>query len=208
MTRSNISRAVLAAAALFAAGPAMAQSPVEDYAQKTIEQGIGVLKDKALSNAERRAELRNFLGSTLDLRRIAIFTLGDRAKDATQAQIDAYVKAFTDFTLTSYVSRVGGYDGQSLSVFEARERAPGDFIVSVHVNDPTDPPGTPPDTALFRVLKEPDGGFGVVDASVQGIWFEVAEREDIQGYLGQNDGDIGKLTEHLNAMTAEMKSGS
>lgn len=197
--------AIVAVAAMCLTCPALAGSPVEDYAQKTIDQGISLLKDKALSDAQRSIELRNFLDSTLDMKRIALFTLGDHAKTASPAALDAYEKAFENFTLTSYVSRVGAYGGQTLKVMSATERAPDDFIVDVSVADPSDPPGTPADTALFRVLKEPSRGFGVVDASVQGVWFELAERADIEGYLEQNGGDIGKLTDHLNAMTAEMK---
>lgn len=202
--RSRYAMGAVIAALLVA--PALADSPVEDYAQKTIDQGVGLLKDKSLSDAERRAEVRNFMDSTLDLKRIAHFTLGERAATVSPADLDAYEKAFEDFTLTSYVSRVGAYTGETLKVTGATERAPGDFIVNVSVTDPADPPGTPADTVLFRVVKEPDGGFGVVDASVQGVWFELAERDDIQGYLEQNGGNIKMLTDHLNAMTAQMKS--
>jgi|SRR5579871_3513520 len=202
----GLRKIIAAAAASLIVAPAFAQSPVEAYAQKALDQGVSLLGDKALSDTERRIEIRNFLDSTLDLKRIALFTLGDRAKSATPAELDAYVKAFSDFTLTSYAGRVGGYDGQQLSVFGAEERAPGDFIVSVHVSDPADPPGTPPDTAMFRVLKEPNGSFGVVDASVEGIWFELAEREDIQGYLSENGGDLAKLTDHLNVLTRDLKA--
>jgi len=201
----NVSRAAVAALTIALVRPASAESPVEDYAQKTIDQGVGLLKDKSLNEADRRAELRNFLDSTLDLKRIALFTLAQRAASVSPADLDAYEKAFEDFTLTSYVSRVGAYDGEVLKVAGAAERAPGDFIVDVNVTDPAEPPGTPPQTVLFRVEKEPDGGFGVVDASVQGVWFELAERDDIQGYLEQNGGDIQKLTDHLNALTAQMK---
>jgi ABC-type transporter MlaC component len=200
----RVAVAVAAAAALFAI-PALAASPVETYAQSTIDQGVLLLQDKSMNAEARSAELRNFLGSTLDLKRIALFTLGDAGKSAAQASLDAYEKAFEDFTLTTYVGRVGGYGGQTLKVSQVTERAPGDFIVEVSVWDPSDPPGTPPGAALFRVLAEPGGGFAVVDASVQGVWLEVAEREDIQGYLEQNGEDIAKLTDHLNTLTAAMK---
>ena len=192
---------------LSSTAPALAQSPVEAYADQTIEKGVSLLKNPSLAGKARDAALRDFLKASLDIKRIALFTLGDVAKSASPADVAAYAKAFEDFTLANYVSRVGAYGGQNLKVSSATERAPGDFIITVSVVDPAAAPSEPPDTAQFRVLKEADGGFAVVDASVQGVWFEVAQRADIQGFLDQNGGSISKLIDHLNAMTAQLSAG-
>ncbi len=196
--------ALAALAFLSTAAPVLAASPIETYADHTIEKGVALLKDTSLTGKARDAAIRDFLKASLDIRRIALFTLGDAAKNASPADIAAYTKAFQDFTLANYVSRVGAYGGQSLRVSGAIERAPGDFIITVTVVDPAASQANPPDTAEFRVLKESDGNFAVVDASVQGVWFEVAQRADIQGFLEQNGGSIPKLIDHLNAMTAQL----
>jgi ABC-type transporter MlaC component len=200
----SIARAFLLIA-IGLASPAAAQTPVETYAQQTIDKGVALLKGGVTGKAQQDA-LRDFLKSTLDIRRIALFTLGAAARTAPPADVENYVKAFQDFTLANYVSRIGAYGGQSLKVASTVERAPGDFVVTVEVIDPAQ--SGPPDTAQFRIMSAPAGGFAVVDASVEGVWFEVAQREDVQGFLAQNGGSIPKLIEHLNQMTAAIAKGS
>jgi len=199
-------RAAAVLATLSSAAPALAETPVEAYADQVIGKGLGILKDASLKGSARDGAIRDFLKASLDIRRIALFTLGDAARTASPADVAAYTDAFENFTLTSYVSRVGAYGGQGLKVAVAVERAPGDYIVTVNVVDPTASASSPPDTAEFRVLKETDGHFAVVDASVQGVWFEVAQRSDIQGFLEQNGGSIPKLIDHLKQMTAQLAS--
>jgi ABC-type transporter MlaC component len=132
-------------------------------------------------------------------------TLGADARGAPAAEVADYMTAFEDFMLATYYSRIDAYGGQSLKVTTATERVPGDFIVGVEVIDPSDEGA--PATANFRVLKESDGTFAVVDASIEGVWFGLAERDDIQGYLAQNGHDVAKLIAHLQEMTKEISGG-
>jgi phospholipid transport system substrate-binding protein len=197
-------RAAAAAAMFVIATPAFAGSPVEAYVSQTIDQGLALLNNKTLSASEKDVELRNYLKTTLDIDRIALFTLGPAAKTASSADIAAYESAFETFTLANYVDRVGAYGGQSLKITGVEQHAPGDFIVSVEVVDPAAPANAPPDSARFRVLQASDGHFSVVDANVEGVWFELAQHDDIQGFLHQNGDSIPKLVEHLNAITASL----
>jgi ABC-type transporter MlaC component len=199
------------AATIFAlafATPACAGSPVEIYVSQTIDQGLQLLNNKTLSGTEKDIELRNYLKTTLDIDRIALFTLGPAAQTASPADLAAYKSAFTTFMLANYVSRVGAYGGQALKITGVEEHGAGDFIVSVEVIDPTAASNEPPDTAKFRVLQASDGHFSVVDANVEGVWFEVAQRDDIQGFLHQNGDSIPKLIEHLNAITASLSAST
>ncbi len=197
-------RAAIAVAVFGIATPAFAASAVESYVSQTVDQGLALLNNKSLSPSEKDAELRNYLKTTLDIDRIALFTLGPAAKTASPADVAAYESAFETFTLANYVDRVGAYGGQSLKITGVEEHAPGDFIVSVEVVDPAAPTNVPPDSAKFRVLQAADGHFAVVDANVEGVWFELAQRDDIQGFLHQNGDSIPKLIEHLNAITASL----
>src|SRR5215475_8978492 len=79
--------------------PVLAGSPVEAYATQTIDQGLALLNNKSLSAPQKDAELRNYLKTTLDIDRIAMFTLGPAAQTATPADLDAYKTTFTTFML-------------------------------------------------------------------------------------------------------------
>ena len=67
---------VLALTALLASIPAAAQTPAEQFVQDSADRAVAILTDKSLSEPDRKAQLRDFLSSVLDLRRIAAYTLG------------------------------------------------------------------------------------------------------------------------------------
>jgi len=189
------------AAALFLAAPAHASaaSSAESFVQEATIKVVGVLGDKTLSQAERNRRVEGIVDGMLDLRRMALFTLGSAASSASPSDIDAFVAAYHDFALAMYESELAGYAGQSVGITGSVERAPGDFIVNATVADPgaKSESGT---EVSFRVLDEGGGKYALVDASVEGVWFTLAQRGDFGGFLSQNGGSVGKLTEHLKEM--------
>lgn len=208
-------RQILAAAclvfvpALFAtARPARAASPVEAFVQSDIQTGLGILQDKSLPDADRRARIRDFLQSLLDTRRIGLYALGAAQQSASPADIADYSQAFHDFMIESYVSRLGGYEGQTLKITGSVERGPGDFVVSTLLVDPSAPPGgdAPPEVDL-RIIDE-GGKFFVVDAGIEGIWLAIAQHDDFVGFLKQHDQSVPALTAHLKDMTAKLLAAS
>jgi hypothetical protein len=40
------------------------------------------------------------------------------------------------------------------------------------------------------------------------VWFGMAQRDDIQGFLASNNNDVKKLTARMLEMTANLKAGS
>jgi len=187
-------------------GEALAQGAAESFVRQDADKVIAVLGDKSLGEAEKHARVAGLMASLLDLKRMALFTLGPAARTASPADLDAYVAAYRDFALANYAAELSGYMGQSLQLTGAAQHAPGDYIVNATVADPSDK-SDPPVPVNFRVLDEGGGKFALVDASVAGIWFTIAQRDDFTGYLSQNGGDMGKLIAHLKALAAHPQSG-
>ncbi len=210
MPRSNsIFRAVHRSVAMFALVlcvplAARAATPAESFVQSQIDTGIGLMQDKSLSAADRHARMHAFLLSLLDTHRIALYTLGDAKDRASPSDIAAYSDAFRDFMAASYESRLGGYEGQTLRITGSVEHAPGDYVVTTVLVDPSDQAGgqAPPEVDL-RVVDE-GGRFYVVDASIEGIWLAVAQHDDCVGFLQQHGGDVAALTAHLRDMTTQL----
>jgi phospholipid transport system substrate-binding protein len=192
---------------LLTAGTARAQSAAETFVRQDADRVIAVLNDKSIGAADRRARVAALMTSLLDLKRMAMFTLGPAAKTASPADLDAYVAAYREFALANYAAELSGYMGQSLQLTGSAQHGPGDFIVSATVADPSDKTD-PPVPVNFRVLDEGGGKFALVDASIAGIWFTIAQRDDFTGYLSQNGGDMGKLIAHLKALAARPQSAS
>jgi len=184
--------------------PVQAASPVEIFVQQNVDRGIAVLKDKSLDDSAKRQQLAGFLAEVLDTRKMAMFMLGNAKQNAAASDLDAYVEVYKAFTIASYESQLNGYGGQMLKVTGSTERAPGDYVVTAVVIDPSAPNDPMQIPVGFRVEDEGGGKFAVVDASVAGIWLGLAQRADFGGYLSQHSNSVPILTEHLKDITAKL----
>lgn len=191
----------------FFASAAVAATPAETFVQQGVDRGVQILKDTSLTDAQRRAQVEDLLGSLMNTHRLALFCLGNVAKTAAPEDVEAFAAAFEAFTKAKYSSQLGGYGGQSVKVTGSSERSPTDHVVTAVLVPASGVPDPDPVTVLFRVLNDGDK-YGVVDASIEGVWFGMAQRDDIQGFLASNNNDVKKLTARMMEMTASLKAGS
>lgn len=187
------------------AGAAAAATPAETFVQQNVDRGVQILTDKSLSPAEKKAKVGELLATVMNTRRLAMFCLGSAAKTAAPADLDAFADAFAKFTMARYSSQLGEYGGQSLKVTGSTERSPTDHVVTAVLVDPSGVIDPDPVKVLFRVLNDGDQ-YGIVDASIVGVWFGMAQRDDIQGFLASNNNDVKKLTARMTEMTANLKT--
>jgi phospholipid transport system substrate-binding protein len=189
------------------ASAAVAATPAETFVQQGVDRGVQILKDTSLTDAQRRAQVEDLLGSLMNTHRLALFCLGNVAKTAAPEDVEAFAAAFEAFTKAKYSSQLGGYGGQSLKVTGSSDRSPTDHVVTAVLVPASGVPDPDPVTVMFRVLNDGDK-YGVVDASIEGVWFGMAQRDDIQGFLSSNNNDLKKLTARMTQMTANLKAGS
>jgi len=173
---------------------AWAANPAEDFVSSNIQAGFDILNDQSLTPIARRDRFATFLLGLTDARRVAVFLLGRYADGASQDDLDAYVAAYQDYALSNYQTYFQLYAGQTLRVVSSRERAPGDFIVTTRMVGQ-------PNIAMeidFRIRT--DGARPLlVDVAVAGVWLSLAQRDQIQAVLAQNNGDIKALIAHLRS---------
>lgn len=173
---------------------AQAQTPnaAEDFVRVNIQAGFDILNDRNTSPAERRDRFAAFLLGLTDVKRVALFLLGPYAAKASQAELDAYVAAYQTYVLGVYQTYFQLYAGQSLRVISSRERAPGDVIVVTNMVGQSN-------LAMeidFRVRTDQPKPL-LVDVAVAGVWLALAQRDQIQAVLAQNNGDFNALIAHL-----------
>jgi phospholipid transport system substrate-binding protein len=200
-------RAVLSASigllALASAGPALADRDAETFAQGLIDRGVAILRNT--SDPQRRAKFREFILAYADARKTAMFTLGSYRRGANEADVESFVRAFTDYATAVYESRLDQYKGQSLKVTGSIDNKPGDVTVNMVVVDPG-ARGDPLRVA-FRLLGG-GGSYRFVDIQVSGIWLSVEQREQFAGYLSKNNGSVPALTAHLTAQARTILASS
>lgn len=197
----------MVASALFAlfAPSVSAATPAETFVQQSVDRGVSLLTDKTLSASQRKAQVEDLLGTVMNTRKLALFCLGKVAATAAPADVDTFAIAFKNFTMAKYTSMLGYYGGQTLKVTGSTERSATDHVVTAVLVSPGGVADPDPVKVLFRVLNEGDT-YGVVDASIAGVWFGMAQRDDIQGFLASNNNDVPKLTARMVQMTTNLKA--
>jgi phospholipid transport system substrate-binding protein len=197
---------------LFAfAAPAVAaasspSSAAESFVQTNVDKGLAILSNHRIPDDARRQQFRDFLTNLTDIKRIAMFTLGNARRTASPADVNAFVDAFRDYAVAVYESRLNQYAGQSLKVTGATERAPGDFIVTTVLVDPLgQAKNQEPIEVDFRVLND-KGHLVVIDASVVGVWLAIEERDQFTAFLAQNNDSIPALVSHLKTLTEKLRN--
>ena len=86
---------MLAAPAVHAA----AVNPAESFVQQNIDRGYAILNNTSLSDEQRHMQFRDFMLSLTDARRIGMFTLGAYANSVSKEELEAFIAAFSDYTV-------------------------------------------------------------------------------------------------------------
>jgi phospholipid transport system substrate-binding protein len=201
----------LAIGALLAAPAAHATPATEAFVQKNIDQGYEILNDDSLARENLRARFRAFMLGLTDIRRIGMFTLGQYARGADEAQLDEFIDSFTEYAVAVYETRLSKYKGQTLKVTGSTDRASGpnyDSVVNAVVINPNAPNATPINAA-FRVRPDMKSGKPIItDMQVEGVWLAINQRADFTAFLQQHNGSIPELSSHLRDQAAALRSGA
>jgi phospholipid transport system substrate-binding protein len=202
MRRTFLVAAALAASPLLLAGQAFAvPTAAESFVDENIHKGLDILKDKRLSSVQRRDQFEGLLLSLVDVRRIALFTLGQYRRSASPDDVEAFVAAFKNYAAAEYQSYFSKYTNQTLKVIGSTERTPTDFIVQTQLIDPSS--SQPPAEVDFRVRTD-TGKPVLVDVAYQGIWLSLEQRDQFVSFLGQNNGNVRSLVAHLSDLAVSL----
>src|SRR5437763_15336187 len=202
MPRRALLAIAMSAAPLLLAGPALAAPNVaENFVDENIHKGLEILRDKRLSTVQRRDQFEGLLLSLVDVRRIALFTLGQYRRSAPPEDVDAFVNAFKNYATAAYQSYFAKYTSQTLKVIGSTERSPTDFIVQTQLIDPNS--NQQPAEVDFRVRTD-TGKPVLVDVAYQGVWLSLEERDQFVAFLGQNNGNVRSLIAHLSELAVNL----
>jgi phospholipid transport system substrate-binding protein len=200
--RTVLALAILSATQLLTARPAAAaQNVAESFVDENIHKGLDILGDKKLNTIQRRDQFETLLLGLVDVRRIALFTLGQYRRTAPPEDVDAFVNAFKNYISATYQSYFARYTDQTLKVTGSTQRTPTDYIVQTVLIDPNS--SEQPAEVDFRIRTD-SGKPVLVDAAYQGIWLSLEERDQFVAFLGQNNGNVRSLIAHLSELAVNL----
>ena len=196
VTKIAVVALTLAATPILAVSLAHATPVSEKFAQETVDRGYVILNNNELAAAQRSQQVRDFMLGITDIRRIALFTLGQYVNSVTPADQDDFVAAFSDYATAVYETRLSKYKGQTLRVTGSNDRATDDSVVNMIVVNPNAQGGNPI-RAAFRVRNGANGRPVITDMQVEGVWLAINQRSDFIGFLQQNRGSAPALSANL-----------
>lgn len=202
LTRRAVLVSATLAAPLLAAKPAAAAANVaETFVDENIHKGLDILRDKKLTVTQRRDQFETLLLGLVDVRRIALFTLGQYRRTAPPDDVEAFVNAFKNYATAAYQSYFAKYTNQTLKVSGSTKRSDTDYIVQTLLVDPSS--SQPPAEVDFRIRTD-TGKPVLVDVAYQGIWLSLEQRDQFVAFLGQNNGNVRTLIAHLSELAVNL----
>ncbi len=205
MRRTFLMGAALAASPVLAGQALAVPNVAESFVDENIHKGLDILRDKRLSSVQRRDQFEGLLLSLVDVRRIALFTLGQYRRTASPDDVEAFVAAFKNYATAEYQSYFSKYTNQTLKVTGSTERTPTDFIVQTQLIDSDS--NQPPAEVDFRVRTD-TGKPVLVDLAYQGVWLSLEQRDQFVSFLGQNNGNVRSLVAHLSDLAVNLAKPS
>lgn len=183
--------------------PSATSSEAEKFVQANIDKGFLILNNRELDAAERRKQFREFLFTLVDTKRIALFTLGQYARQATGDDLEMFLAAYDNFVAAMVQGYFDWYKGEDLRVANSAARSADDTVVFADILGPN---GSRRFRAGFRVRLDSNGKNVVTDFQFEGVWFALNHRAEFTSYLQRHNGSFAGLTTELDKRTERFKN--
>ena len=165
----------------------------ENFVTSFADSAISILSNDTISDAERTSSFTELVMSSIDLNLISKFVLSKAWKNASDEQKEKYLIAFKDYFVSSYANKLDQYTGERVDVIGSQEAGKYVIVESNIVREGTD---TLKINLKWRLLNK-NNQIKIIDLNIEGISLVIAQREEFQSFLANNDYDLDKLIEKI-----------
>ena len=159
-----------------------------------VSEAIANIKDQREAASDRETKFRALLEAGFDIPRISRFVLGRYWSGASDEQRQHFASLFENWIVRSYSARFKDYGGQTMRVVGARSESETSTVVTSEFGSPS---GAPPIKVDWHVRKAAEGGFKIVDVSIEGISMALTERDEIAAVADRHGGTAEGLNHAL-----------
>ena len=165
----------------------------EEFVKKFANDAIMILGNEQISVNEKNDQFTDLVMSAIDLNLISQFVLSKSWKTATDDQKERYISAFKTYFINSYANKLDQYSNEKIIV-NGSETAGKYVIVDTNIiKEGTD---TLKINLKWRLLNK-NGDIKIIDLNIEGISLVIAQREEFQSFLANNDGNLDSLIEKI-----------
>tara|TARA_Y100000768_G_C23706680_1_gene553865 strand:- start:240 stop:716 length:477 start_codon:yes stop_codon:yes gene_type:complete len=148
-----------------------------------------ILGNDQIDKDEKNDQFTNLVMSAIDLNLISQFVLSKTWKSATDDQKERYISAFKTYFINSYANKLDQYSGEKIIVSGSDEAGKYIIVDSDIIREGTD---TLKINLKWRLLNK-NGDIKIIDLNIEGISLVIAQREEFQSFLSNNEGDLEAL---------------
>ena len=165
----------------------------EEFVAKFANEATTILGSEQISKNEKNNKFTNLVMSAIDLNLISQFVLSKTWKSATDDQKERYISAFKKYFINSYANKLDQYSGEKIIVNGSEEAGKYVIVDTDIVREGTD---TLKINLKWRLLNKNDD-IKIIDLNIEGISLVIAQREEFQSFLANNDGDLEALIDKI-----------
>ena len=166
----------------------------EKFVSNFADNAISILSNDSLDASQKNIQFTELVMSSIDMNLISKFVLSKYWKLATDDQKKAYLAAFKQYFISSYANKLDQYSGEKVVIVSSNAAKKFVIVKSNMVRDGTDTLKIELD---WRLLTR-DSQTKIIDLSIEGISLIIAQREEFQSFLANNDNSLDALINKLN----------
>jgi phospholipid transport system substrate-binding protein len=161
----------------------------ENFVRTFANEAIIILSDKNITEKDKNNEFTDLVMAAIDINLISKFVLSKAWKFATDDQKVRYKTAFKNYFINSYANKLDQYSDEKVIITGSEEAGKYVIVNSNIIREGTD---TLKINLKWRLLNK-DGIIKIIDLNIEGISLIIAQREEFQSFLANNDNDIEAL---------------
>ncbi len=168
----------------------------EKFVSNFADNAISILSNESLNASQKNIQFTELVMSSIDMNLVSKFVLSKYWKLATDDQKKEYLAAFKQYFISSYANKLDQYSGEKVVIVSSNAAKKFVIVKSNIVRDGTDTLKIELD---WRLLTR-DGQTKIIDLSIEGISLIIAQREEFQSFLANNDNSLDALINKLNSI--------
>ena len=167
------------------------------FIQSTVNRAAQTL-GAGLTKEERMDELKKIALDTVDIRGIGIYSLGVHRKTANEEEKIEYMKAFENYFLQSFSSRLAEYSNPIINVDSKKKINENYTIVSSTLAGTEKRPAVKIEWRVYTKNKERPL---IRDLIIEGLSLARTQKEEFNSIISSANGDIKVLLESLRSFS-------
>ena len=163
------------------------------FIQSTVNRAANTLGGNYTKD-ERIEQLKQIAKETVDITGIGYYSLGSHRKSLNKDQLSNYKKAFEEYFLKSFSSRLAEYTNPEIDVNNKEILNKNYTIVNSILKGTKERPEVKIDWRIYT--KDPENPL-IRDLIIEGLSLARTQKEEFSSILNSNDGDINSLFQVL-----------